>query len=347
MSPKNLNIAVIGTGIFANDAHLPTFNKIPYLTPIACYNRTKAKAETFAERANIDKSKVYDSLEKAFEDKEVDFVDALLPVQFNLDVVKLAVKHNKPLALEKPVAANLTQAAEIVKIAESTDLPIGILENWAFYNAVGALQDQLPKIGDVTAFTYKSTGPWNTNNKYLATTWRQKPEHVGGFLSDGGVHQMTLLTEVLGSVETISANTVQLREESGDQDTLFSTIKLQSGAIGTFVYGSAFGASEKKLEFAIYGKNGSLVYTLAPAEGKPSLVIRIGKDGNSGESQTIAVEEGDSYEKEFVNFADAVTANDKSVIAISPRKAFHHLAIVDAALKSSKDNGASVTIQNP
>ena len=113
---SELKFAVVGTGIFATDTHLPTINKIPYLKPVSCYNRTKSKAETFAEKANIDSSKIYDTLEEAFKDDNNDFVDALLPVQFNLQAVELAVKYNKPLALEKPVAANLVHDKQIVKL---------------------------------------------------------------------------------------------------------------------------------------------------------------------------------------------------------------------------------------
>lgn len=349
MGKDTLKAAVVGTGIFATDQHLPTFQKIPYIEPVSCYNRTKSKAETFANKAGIDPSKVYESLENAFEDNDVDFVDVLLPVQYNLDVVKLAIEHNKPLALEKPIAANLTQASEIVKLSESTKLPIAILENWGFMKTISLLKKEyLPQIGDVTAFSYKSTGPWNTNNKYLSTTWRQNPEHIGGFLSDGGVHQLTLLTEVLGPVKTVSGLTKQLKQESGADDILFSTMSLESGAIGTFTYGSAFGATEKKLEFVIFGTNGSITFVSKPSLNKPTITFQTGdSNATASEPVTIEVDEVDNYEQEFINFADAVYANDKSLITIPPAKAFHHLAIVAAALESSEKNGSSVTVASP
>ena len=74
---KNLKLAIVGTGIFATDMHLPTLDKFPNLTPTACYNRTKAKAETFAAKAKIDPSQIYESLEDIIETDSVDFVDAL------------------------------------------------------------------------------------------------------------------------------------------------------------------------------------------------------------------------------------------------------------------------------
>lgn len=346
---KNLKLAIVGTGIFATDQHLPTIDKLPNLTPAACYNRTKAKAETFASKANIDPSQVYESLEDIIKTDSVDFVDALLPVQYNLDAVKLAVKYNKPICLEKPIAANMAQAKEIVHLANGTDVPISILENWSYLKAIEILnKDVLPKIGDIVSFTYKSTGAWNDNNKYLATSWRQNPEHIGGFLSDGGVHQLALLTEVLGEVESVSGLTKQIREESGADDILFSTMKTKAGAIGTFTYGSSFGATDKSTSFTIYGTNGSAVYDFSPNLSKPTITYQTGPSSQEASKKTvIEVDETNTFVEEFKNFAEAVTKKDKSIVHVTAAKAYHHLAIVAAALDSSAKNGDSVKVEQP
>lgn len=50
---------------------------------------------------------------------------------------------------------------------------------------------------------------------------------------------------------------------------------------------------------------------------------------------------------EFLNFNEAVSKKDKSLYLGTPRTAFHHLACVDAFLKSSAKNGDHVKIQQP
>lgn len=341
-----LNVGIVGTGLFATDKHLPTIQSIDGLQPFAAFNRTKSKAETFAEKAGIDKANVYDSVDDLLKNPNVDFVDALLPVQTNVEIIKKAIEHNKPIAVEKPIAANMEQAREVVKLAASTDLPIGILEQWAYFKGIEEVKKVLPKIGDVISFTYRATGPWNAQNKYLATGWRQNPEHIGGFLSDGGVHQLALLTEILGPVDTVNAHTKQVREQSGTDDILFSTFKLKSGVIGTFTYGSSFGATDKSTSLTIYGTAGSIVYDFSPSLKKPTVTYQTGENAQAASEKTVVeVDEVDSVKKEFENFAEAVQKKDKSIIVVPPSKAFHHLAIVAAALESSANDGNTAKVE--
>ncbi|KAH3669162.1 hypothetical protein WICMUC_005001 [Wickerhamomyces mucosus] len=347
---KQLNVGFVGTGIFAKEVHLPNYQSKPeHYKPTAAFNRTKAKAEQFAEIAGIDNSKVHNSLDEIIADPDVDFLDVLLPVENNLDVVTKAIKHNKPVVIEKPIAANIEQARKIVQLDESSSTPILIAEQWLYFKAIEEIKQRLPKIGQILSFTYRSTGPFRKSSQYLNTSWRLKPNHIGGYLSDGGVHQLAVLTGVLGEIESISALTKQVREESGTDDILFSTLKTKDGAIGTFTYGSAFGSTEKHGSFIIFGLNGSI--TLDFSAGKPkTLNVKVGSFGEDvPDEETIEIKESSppGIPDEFENFYQSIVNNDKSLLLAKPRVAFHHLAIIDAALKSSKANGDHIKVEEP
>ncbi|AET37762.1 uncharacterized protein Ecym_2002 [Eremothecium cymbalariae DBVPG len=343
-----LNVGILGTGIFAKNRHLPSFQSYPdKFKVVAACNRTKKKAVEFAVTAGISEQKVYDDVEKLMQDPDVTFIDALLPVQFNLTAVEKAVAAGKPILLEKPIAANLEQARAIVAISETTNVPIAIGENWLYLNSIDVVKSKLETIGEVVGFTYNSTGPFVKNNKYMETSWRQTPEHIGGFLSDGGVHQLALLTELLGEIESVAALTKQIRELSGADDTVFSTLKMRSGAVGTFTYGSAFGATNKWIYVKIYGTKGSILLDISnKVEAK--IRVQLGDSlEDSGSIEEFEVEEEGSFgvNAEFLNFYEAVVSGDKQVVKGSPKVVFHHLACVAAFLDSSKANGSSVQVQ--
>ncbi|KAH3688459.1 hypothetical protein WICPIJ_000598 [Wickerhamomyces pijperi] len=351
MSSNPLRVGFVGTGIFAKDVHLPIIQSQPTkFQASAAFNRTKAKAEEFATLASIDNAHVFDSLDELLANEDVDLVDALLPVEYNLETITKAVKAGKPIIIEKPIAATLEQAREIVKLTDATPIPVVIAEQFLFFNAISKIREKLPQIGEIISFTYRSTGPFYTSNKYLATSWRRNPKHIGGFLSDGGVHQLALLTEILGlEFESISALTKQVREESGADDILFSTVKAAGGVIGTFTYGSAFGAVEKHGSLVIFGTKGSIIFDFSA--GKPhSIKLQLGEVGDVPDDITIEeFEEANppGVLSEFENLYEAVSKKDKSLVKANPRKNFHFLAIIDAALRSSKQGGTAIKVEQP
>ncbi|KAL3230939.1 Uncharacterized protein RNJ44_00578 [Nakaseomyces bracarensis] len=347
MSP--LNVGVIGTGIFATDRHLPSYQEMSGdFKVVAAFNRTKSKAVKFGELAGLPEEKVYDDLEGIINDPEVQMLDIMLPAQFNLDTVKKAIEAGKPALLEKPIAATMAQAREIVKLADSVDIPIGIAENWLYLPCIDVARQFLDKIGPIVAFTHNSTGPFVTENKYLTTSWRQNPEHIGGFLSDGGVHQLALVTELVGEIASVSALTRQVRQESGNVDIVFSTVQMKnSDVIGTFTYGSAFGATDKSVFLKIYGKNGTIVIELSDKK-KPVVKVRFGSSAeecSKEEVHDVPLDDTFGVNAEFMNFHEAVAKKDKKIFKSTPRVAFHHLACVAAFLESSEKNGDHVKVE--
>lgn len=344
-----LKVGIVGTGIFARDDHLPAYQKnSEHFKVVAAFNRTKAKALAFAEIANIPENKVYGTIEEIMQDTEVDFIDALLPVQYNVDTIKKAIAANKPIILEKPIAATMEQAREVVKLSDSTNLPIGIAENWLHLSVVKEAKKHINRIGSIVGFTHTFTGPNSTTGKYKSTGWRQHAEHIGGSLSDGGVHQIALLTDLLGEFDSVSAFTT-IADKTGDiADAVFASIKLKSGAVGNYTYGTRFGATKKSIFLKVYGENGSVLLELNNRDA-PTIRVNIGDSKESAsEEEVYTVKQDNTYGVggEMLNFYDAVTKKDKALLKATPRVAFHHLACIAAFLKSSDNGGNNIKVEN-
>ncbi|KAK7207510.1 hypothetical protein BZA70DRAFT_286866 [Myxozyma melibiosi] len=339
-----LKVGLIGTGIFAHTRHLPAISAVPELKLTACANRTIEKAQEFASKSSIPHDKVYADITALLADPDVEAIDALLPAQYTLDAVNQCVAAGKPIAIEKPIAANLAQAKEIVRISRESELPIMVLENFAFWHIVDEIKAVLSQIGDVVYFSHYAVAPFNPNNIYLNTSWRQKPEHVGGFLSDGGVHQVAIFTEILGEVESLSALTTQVQDQSGDVDTLTSTLKMKSGVLGSFTYTSAVSVPRIN-KLTIHGTKGSIIYDFADKDNAKLTLFT--PDEPSGKSLAVERNEQEGVPAEFKNFAEAVRAKDKSLLKVPCEKGFHHFAVICAAVESGKQDGTSVKVAVP
>ncbi|KAG5361520.1 hypothetical protein CKK34_4352 [Yarrowia sp. E02] len=344
-----VNVGILGTGIFAKDAHLPALTTVNAKV-VAAFNRTASKADDFASHAKQTGHDV--TVEPTFEDllknPQVEVVDMLLPVQHNYANLKLALDAGKPVSFEKPIAASLDEARKIVQLTDKSPLPVIVLEQYVYHKGVAKVQELLPKIGKPVSFIFQGTGAYNPSNKYAATAWRLNPEHVGGYLSDGGVHQVTVVTECLQSnVKQVNAYTTQLRDTSGDVDVLSASFKFENGVFGTFTYGSTFGATKKTNTLQIFGTEGSIVYDWSP--GSPDTVtLQIGPDSNSmGEPQVFTVQESKhfSVDSEFSNFFEAVENKDKELVISNPRRAFHQFAVIVACVESAKKDGQQVKVE--
>lgn len=348
MSSAPLNVGIVGTGIFARDDHLPAYQKNPeHFKVVAVFNRTRAKALDFAKLANVPEDKVFSTLDDIMSDPHVDYIDALLPVQFNVQTLQKAIEHNKPMIIEKPIAATMEQAKEFVELTDKTDLPIAIAENWLNLSVVHEAKKHIQRIGRIVGFTHTFTGPNSKTGKYKATSWRQHAEHLGGSLSDGGVHQIAILTDLLGEFESVSAFTTKVDTNDQMPDAVFASIKLKSGAVGNYTYGTRFGATKKSISMKIYGQEGSILLELNNRDA-PVIRVNIGEcKENAKEEEVYTISQDNTYgiAGEMLNFYEAVTKKDKNIIRANPRTAFHHLACIDAMLKSSDDNGNNVKVE--
>ncbi len=113
MKQKELNWAVLGVGVIANEM-AQTFlkmNKKLY----AVWNRTHEKAVSFAEKYKI--KKIYDKVEDMFFDDEVDIIYITSPHNTHYQFMNAALEHGKHILVEKSITLNSRELDEMVALA--------------------------------------------------------------------------------------------------------------------------------------------------------------------------------------------------------------------------------------
>ncbi|KAI9260171.1 hypothetical protein BY458DRAFT_440207 [Sporodiniella umbellata] len=333
----SIKVGIIGTGIFAYRHHraYKAVGDDKYEI-VACANRSKDKALAFAKEVGIPESGVYTNPLDLINDPNVEAVDILLPVQYNKEIIEQAIAAKKHVMFEKPIAANLEDAREIVKMSQTAETVVAVSENWSYHPLAYAVAEYVQKggIGEIVNFTYDSARPYSPDSPYHATKWRQNPEHPGGYLSDGCVHDMAHLVPILGYFKSVSAFANSTQKIHVCEDTLATTIRLQNGSIGVanFTFSSA---GVKKQHLVVHGSKGTIhlidenVVELFDGLGnlisnKPITSLQETAPGN-GLSDV---------EGEFSAFYDTVRRQKK--LGVSTEEAFHHLAFIVACLESVK-----------
>jgi len=283
------------------------------------------------KKAGLNESDIYTDHLKLLARDDIDAVAIAVPVQFNLELCKAAFTAGKHIIIEKPIAATLQDAQEIINLADKTpNLCLLVAENWVYKPTVQRLaqaikDDVLGKILSLTADVARTYRP--QNNPYLATKWRQSPEHPGGYLSDGGVHVISLLTSTMGHVKEICAHTRFIYPIHGAEDVISATMLFENGVIGTLHMNYAAEASPVN-SFTIHGTKAT-----ANLVGYKLTII------NSNNEVLVTLEENTDrpdVKNEFINFHSAILAKNQSQLSVQPRDAFEHLAVIVAALRSTQ-----------
>lgn len=142
---STLRIGILGSGFIAN-FHLQGFLSVRNARISAVYSPTAAHREALAATANemgLGPCQACDSAQQLVESEEVDAVWILAPNDTRLEhmrVIHDAVKAGRTellgVACEKPLARNLSEAREMLRLAEDAGLNHGYLENQLFSTAV-------------------------------------------------------------------------------------------------------------------------------------------------------------------------------------------------------------------
>ena len=115
---ENLNWAVLGTGVIANEMAqaLQKMGKFLY----AVGNRTHQKAVDFAEKYGV--GKVYDQIDDMFEDENVDIIYITSPHNTHYAFMKKALQHGKHLFVEKSITLNSRELDQMIALAQEKNL---------------------------------------------------------------------------------------------------------------------------------------------------------------------------------------------------------------------------------
>jgi D-apiose dehydrogenase len=134
---KTLRFAVFGAGFWV-PYQLAGWGEVGGVECVAIYNRTRAKAQTLAREFGI--PSVYDDAEKLLREVKPDFVDNITEVGGHKPLSLLCSKHRVPCICQKPMAASLKDAREMVKAFRKAKTPFFVHENWRWQSPMMALR---------------------------------------------------------------------------------------------------------------------------------------------------------------------------------------------------------------
>lgn len=339
----SIGVAIIGSGIFVKEQHLPAVQKSEDLELKAIYSRSLKSAQGVSEGLSgvalysDDSQEGYADLLKR---EDVQAVILALPIPVQPEFIKQALDAGKHVLAEKPLAKDVETGRKLVDYYRGLGgkATFGVAEQFRYLNSYLYAASEISKLGRVLGAQLRLHFTVNLGGKYIETPWRKVPEYQGGFLLDGGVHQIAALRLMLkgggAAVSSVSAHTAQLREWLPPVDTVDAALRLDNGATGFL--SMSFGSSFDDAEMAVSCEGGA---------------VSVDRGGN------VSVRKAGDKEATSVNkpndeggVATEVWAWARSIKAgkpnpeQSPEEALADLEMLEAMLKSGEQGGAPVKL---
>lgn len=187
MVEKNLNWAVLGVGVIANEMAqaLQKMGRTLY----SVGNRTHEKAVAFAEKYNI--AKVYDTIDDIFSDENVDIVYITSPHNTHFKFMRQALENGKNIFVEKSATLNSRELDEMISLAKEKNLILAeamTIWHMPLYKKLWQIVEsgELGKVQIIT-MNFGSFKEYDMNNRFFNMNL------AGGAMLDIGVYALSIV----------------------------------------------------------------------------------------------------------------------------------------------------------
>ena len=324
-----IRIAIIGAGIFARDAHVPSILGLGNtFEVVAVCSRREESAKALSEKLP-GKVDIYTDVTALLARQDIEAVDILLPISTMPATVEMALAAGKHVISEKPISPDVATARQLLK--KKTDKVWMVGENWRYEEGIVQAAEVVKRgeIGKLVLCHFAGYGRIGPTVKYYNTGWRRDNSFPGGFLMDGGVHNVATIRMILGEIASVTAAAAQVRPDLPPTDTLCALLHFESGLIGS--YNVTFAAANPWQDgLYIAGEEGAIrVWT-------DSLEIT-----SNGQARKIP-SKANTVQLELADFAAAIRQG--TAPRATPEEGARDVAVVESMLKSAQ-TGRSVEVE--
>ena len=322
-----MKIGIIGCGIITQEAHVPALIRLKdTIEVVALCNHSEKKAVIVRDLLGNPELPIFTGWETMIrEQKDLDAVLIALPILLNYPVSKACLDAGIAVLCEKPAGANAAEAEKTMELVSSEKPLYMIAENFHFKNSsIKAIEIiKSGQIGTLHSIQMNVFSFTQVDSKYNTTQWRRHNEYLGGYLMDGGVHNVHALQQIAGPVTKVMGRTLSINSDLGSDDLGFAIITHESGVVTSYTMALQNAVSENTLK--LFCTDGALLVS--------DDEIQIYSP--EGKIQSITVEKEDSFYLEWQDFYTAFSMNTRA--SVKQEDVVRDVKVIEGILQSSKE----------
>lgn len=252
---KKINFAIIGCGRIGtrHAKHIVNNGNLKAVCDIVS-DKTQDLSEKYGANAYLS----IDELLK--NEQDVDLVAICTPNGLHAQHTIKSLKAGFHVLCEKPMAINVHDCGEMIKVAESANKRLMIVKQNRFNPPVKAVKDLIEsnKLGQI--YSVQLNCFWNRNPDYYKDSWKGTLGLDGGTLYTQFSHFIDLLYWIIGDVKKIEAfgGNFGHQEITEFDDNGAILLEFYNGAIGTINYTVNSYGKNMEGSLTIFGEMGTV-----------------------------------------------------------------------------------------
>ena len=352
-----MKVGVVGTGMICRIYIENIAKRFSVVELAAVADRNIDKAKEVADQYGV-KACTVDEL---MEDPEIEIILNLTPPAVHYEIMKRALLAGKHVYTEKTFTMNIIEAQELVMLAEEKGLMIGSAPDTFFASWVQNARKIIDsgRLGRITSFAMVG----NRDNEKMLPAMPYMNRPGGGLLYDYVVYYLTVLVNLLGPVQKVSANirAPYARHidnfppsqhkgeivETPNESQVYSILEMENGITGTLSI-NADSCYFDQTYFAIYGNKG-ILYLACPDwfNGEISLYENTTDFKGADKPKRVKIEDPYAFKTNSrgVGLADMVWAKiEGREPRVNGERCLHVLEVEERMQESSDKNGLQCVV---
>jgi predicted dehydrogenase len=225
---------------------------------VAVASRRAGPLQEFADRYAIpDRYKDWRDLVKS---PTIDAVCIATPTGFHMEIAEAAASHGKHVLTEKPIAANLADADQMIAACADQGVTLGVIFMYRFMDTARAMKSAIDNGHIGTPILAECSGKFFRSQAYYDSgSWRGTWEgEGGGALMTQTSHTLDLMLWMLGDVDAVSGfYDITAHHRIETEDVAVGILRFRSGTLATVVSSSAITPPVDR-SITIHGTEGTI-----------------------------------------------------------------------------------------